>query len=272
MASARSVRELGCGGFGSVHLVEVTTTSGGRMLAARKTLLSNGQNAAQLCAALTREVRANMLTARTSPFAPAVLGIAATAAGYSIFTEFAENGSLGDRLERVASPASSSALQLHMPVSELRKIAFSVLHALSALNDKGYAHLDIKPANVLISGCKYMLADYGICDQLCVEGKNLGLTGSWPYVSPEQWSGKACRLNVDCFTLGISLAQCAVWPAGGRALTELVKGERPLPDCVPEDLREFLGALTERDPARRPSAKEALRLPFLAGLRVDDCL
>ncbi|KXZ53357.1 hypothetical protein GPECTOR_7g1253 [Gonium pectorale] len=123
----------------------------------------------------------------------------------------------------------------------------SLLDVLKAVNVKGYAKLG-------------------------EEGRMLPVCGTAVLIAPEQFGSGLCRANADCYSLGVTMAECAVWPADRVSLWEFTKGERPLPDCVPEDLWEFIGALTERDPARRPSPTEALQLPFLAGLRAEDCM
>ncbi|KXZ54994.1 hypothetical protein GPECTOR_3g159 [Gonium pectorale] len=140
------------------------------------------------------------------------------------------------------------------------------------MNDVGYAHLDIKPDNVLVAGSKYLLADFGNAAELGPNPKVHGLRGSSIYIAPEQWEGQAYGLNADCFSLGVLLAQCAVWPHSPAALVQLIQGQRALPGCVPEELRDFIAALMHTDAATRPSPKEAMKLPFLAGIRMEDYL
>ncbi|KXZ54987.1 hypothetical protein GPECTOR_3g152 [Gonium pectorale] len=250
LGSARFVRHLGRGNFGTVDLVEVTTPDG-TVRAARKTLSPKGPNSVkktkrQMIDTLSRELRGTFSACRYSPFATSVLGISLGAAGHCIYTEFADGGSLAGMLE------------LQMPVSELQKLAFSLLHALSAMNDVGYAHLDIKPDNVLVARSKYLLADFGNAAELGPNPKVHGLRGSSIYIAPEQWEGQAYGLNADCFSLGLLLAQCAVWPHSPAALVQLIQGQRALPGCVPEELRDFITALMLEDTAARPSPKEAM--------------
>ncbi|KXZ53360.1 hypothetical protein GPECTOR_7g1256 [Gonium pectorale] len=278
MESARFVRQLGRGGFGTVDLVEVATPSGGSVCVARKTLNTKGKDAGQMEDALLREVYGGVAAARRSPFAPAVVGMTTGQEGQCIFTEFADGGSLWEVLKGRARSSSRSSKrskakqpqeQLALPLSELRKIAFSVLHALRAMNAKGYAHLDVKPENVLISGSMYLLTDFGTATELGEEGKVLDVCGTALFIAPEQFGSGFCRTSADCYSLGVTMAECAAWPADRVSLWEFTKGVRVLPNCVPTDLRDFIALLMERDPARRPSPTEALRLPFLAGLQLN---
>lgn len=89
--------------------------------------------------------------------------------------------------------------------------AYEVALALEYVHDNNIAHLDLKPANVLIApdgSCK--LADFGCC-QIIQERPNTPsrsyLTGTYAYRAPELLKGESPTFKADVFSLGICLWQ-----------------------------------------------------------------
>ena len=112
------------------------------------------------------------------------------------------------------------------------EIVASVAEALQHVHEKGLLHRDIKPDNILLdSDGQPRLGDFGLAlreeDQRERSGE---VSGSVPYMAPEQASGQAHRLDgrADVWSLGV-------------VLYELLTGRRPFqgpsrPEIVDEIL------------------------------------
>jgi len=116
-----------------------------------------------------------------------------------------------------------------------RQLAEALAHA----HERGVAHGDLKPENVLIDHLDQIkLTDFGLGQQVSSEASLLlsgtlgskeahpALAGTLPYMAPEQREGQSPDSRSDVFSLGI-------------LLHELITGRRPQPGDDPrEDLRD----------------------------------
>jgi serine/threonine protein kinase len=116
-----------------------------------------------------------------------------------------------------------------------RQLAEALAHA----HERGVAHGDLKPENVLVDHLDQVkLTDFGLGQQVSSEASLLlsgtlgskeaspALAGTLPYMAPEQREGQAPDARSDVFSLGI-------------LLHELITGRRPHPGDDPrEDLRD----------------------------------
>ncbi len=120
-----------------------------------------------------------------------------------------------------------------MPVARALQIALEAAEALDYAHQRGILHRDIKPANLLISKefGKVKVADFGIAkiqglDSCTTSGH---ISGSPPYMSPEQVKGLPLDARSDIFSLGVSLY-------------ELLANERPFAgesaDAIMSAIRE----------------------------------
>lgn len=82
-----------------------------------------------------------------------------------------------------------------------------ILRALEFIHDKGYAHRDVKPENILFyaDGCKLM--DFDFCEKLPEWGYFSDCSGTPSFMAPEVKYGKGC-LESDIWSLGIVLHEC----------------------------------------------------------------
>jgi serine/threonine-protein kinase len=123
-----------------------------------------------------------------------------------------EGETLRDRLDREGQLSVDDALT----------IADAVAQALDFAHDKGIVHRDVKPENILLSGDRVGLADFGIARAViqAEEGSKLTSTGivvgTPSYMSPEQASADKVDRRSDIYALGCVLYEML---SGGQPFT-----------------------------------------------------
>jgi len=132
---------------------------------------------------------------------------------------FVEGESLRERLDRDEK----------IPVAETVRLTDEIASALSYAHEHGIVHRDVKPENIMISGDRAVVADFGIARAVSVAGgeKLTGTgfaVGTPAYMSPEQAFGDS---NIDgrsdVYALG-----CVVY--------EMVAGRAPFDAETPQAL------------------------------------
>jgi serine/threonine protein kinase len=140
-------------------------------------------------------------------------------------------------------------------------IGAAMLDALQEAHAAGIVHRDLKPDNVLITGRRTIITDFGIASM--VDGTALTGTGAQLgtplYMAPEQIEGEPATPASDLWSLGATLYAAVEGqpPFTGPTLTALfnailIKSPRPAEHAG--SLGEILGELLNKDPARRASA------------------
>jgi serine/threonine protein kinase len=159
---------------------------------------------------------------------------------------------LADRVRALVAEAVEVRCRIALELAE------RLLDALQYLHDKGYAHLDIKPSNVLFgSDGVPMLADFGLArrtshGEVVVPTDENGYTKF--YAPSEQLAGRPCTAS-DVFALAVTLDEVVT-----GAPTKIA-GEH-----VPEPLGRLLRSMARPVPSERLRASEAFaRLRLLKG-------
>jgi serine/threonine protein kinase len=174
----------------------------------------------------------------------------------------------GVDLQRLRRAAGSERLPpgeaLHIVAQMLRGLDYAHRRTDSDDQPLGIVHLDVKPANVLLSfEGEVKLADFGVARSRDARRPMVGISGTIPFMSPEQTRGEAVDLRSDVFSAGVLLytllaGQCPFGEADdGTTLYEIqLCRYRPLPDVERHELFEpLLRRALAADPADRfPSA------------------
>jgi eukaryotic-like serine/threonine-protein kinase len=175
-------------------------------------------------------------------------------------------------------PLSESLRDGGMAVETLLRYGRQISGALEHAHERGIVHRDLKPANVVITpdGTAKIL-DFGLAkrhdpDQLhkTTQGvpteTSVGLTGTLPYMSPEQLQGDVTGPRSDIWSLGVMLYEMAsgARPFRGenlyRLCTAIIQEPMPpLPENVPAGLAAVIKRCLQKEAARRYQRASELR-------------
>ena len=155
-----------------------------------------------------------------------------------------------------------------LPWQEAAGIGGQVAEALAAAHTAGIVHRDLKPDNILLSGSRAIVTDFGIArimdsaTQLTSAGM---LVGTLAYMAPEQLDGDDAGPAADMWALGATLytAVEGAPPFAGATITALMAAiltkTPPRARHADEALAETVARLLARNPAQRPDALAAAR-------------
>ena len=177
-------------------------------------------------------------------------------------------------MELVSGEPLSAVLNRRGPLvpSEVRSIMGQAALALGVAHEARVVHRDIKPANIMVREDGLVkLTDFGIARALDASGhtQHGEMLGTPNYISPEQALGHAATGASDLYALGVVGHEMLVgkrpFDRGtpiATALSHVNEPPPPLPDDVPEDLRDLIAECLEKDPEKRPAnaAAVAVRL------------
>ncbi|WP_052809521.1 serine/threonine-protein kinase [Streptomonospora alba] len=185
--------------------------------------------------------------------------------------EFRDADTTGDRpwlgIEYVPGLTLKGHLDQNGPLSGdmLLGLAAGITEALQVVHAAGIVHRDLKPGNVILAPSGPKVLDFGIAR--AVEESAItrtgGLFGTPGWLAPEQYRGADPAPQSDMFAWGGLVAYAAAGrrPFGSGTAEELAfRTLEHEPDLagVPEQLRPLVAAAMAKDPARRPTATQAL--------------
>jgi eukaryotic-like serine/threonine-protein kinase len=180
--------------------------------------------------------------------------------------ELCDGGSLADRL------ATSGRLEPR----ELASTVAAVAGGLAELHRRGLVHRDVKPHNILYSGGRAKLADFGVATSgaatdmtaLTAAGTTMGTLA---YLAPELLAGAPATPASDVYALGVVAFQGLTGrlPRAAASIAEVAES-RTVPAPFASSVAPALGPAFDRpiaaalaiDPAARPTPitlAEALR-------------
>jgi serine/threonine protein kinase len=142
----------------------------------------------------------------------------------------------------------------------IRGLLQKFANALHHIHERGGIHRDFKPDNVLIdSQGNTALADFGLGnDPRCTVFVTAHAAGTRGYMAPElhEHLGRATSSS-DIYSLGASIFQLltGVHPAQASSLDPWAYNRE-----VPEDLRNLVLLMVQRNPLRRPKAADIVAI------------
>jgi predicted Ser/Thr protein kinase len=180
-----------------------------------------------------------------------------------IVSEYVDGPSLVEIVEQ-DGPRGGSALE---------RIAVATLTALGAVHAAGMVHRDFKPANVLLGPDGPVVIDFGLATVPGMTTTGLSgpaAMGTPAYMAPEQLAAERVTAAADMWSWAVSMtfAGTGKLPFAGESLTAMafaiLNGE-PSVGALPEPLGCLVRRCLDKDPALRPSARDALSELVAAG-------
>jgi serine/threonine protein kinase len=245
----RLIARIGAGGMGEVWKGEDTRL--GRVVAI-KVLPPAVASDAEAVARLKREART--AAQLYHPNVATIHSIEEHEGRLFIVEEFVE----GEQLTKLIARGA-------MPETEICRIGRGVADALAEAHAKGIVHRDIKPDNIIVSGQRVKVLDFGIAKQIgLVSGTTDGATaplltqqgmilGTIHYMSPEQALGKPLDSRTDLFSLGVVLYEAATGrlPFGGETITEtmtqIIRDEPTAPVGASPGMASIIGRCLKKN-------------------------
>jgi hypothetical protein len=227
-------RPLGRGGMGEVWLAYDLRL---RVEVALKALLPHGVRPESLHA----EIR----TAREviSPNVCRVFDLVEADGRELLSMEFVDGISLRQLLEE-RSPLDFFRAQ---------EIAAQFLAGLEAIHAAGLVHRDFKPENVMLTRTgRVVVMDFGLARSL--DGEPRSVSGTRPYMAPEQFLGRPVDRRSDVFAVSVVLAEM-LEPAGVRDLQSRQRVWSSVRDDPPRLTDAPWTAVLRRGLARNPNER-----------------
>ncbi|KAH7325893.1 hypothetical protein B0I35DRAFT_347281 [Stachybotrys elegans] len=138
-----------------------------------------------------------------------------------IQTEFCEEGTLYKFLSNVGRDGRLDDFRIF-------KILHDLCSGLKEIHDAGFMHLDMKPANILITfEGAVKIGDFGLAQPCDSQAGGVDVEGDREYMAPEMLHGKSGK-PADIFSVGLIILEAAanvVLPNGGPTWIALRSGD-----------------------------------------------
>jgi TolB-like protein/Tfp pilus assembly protein PilF len=129
-----------------------------------------------------------------------------------------------------------------LPEAEVVSLGKQAAEALEAAHEQGIIHRDLKPGNIMVTpkgllkvldfGLAKLFRPSGTIDKTLTQTGTQSLTGTLPYMAPEQLDGREVDARTDIYALG-------------AIFHELVTGKKPFPQETPS---EIMHAILDKQP------------------------
>jgi serine/threonine protein kinase/WD40 repeat protein len=147
-----------------------------------------------------------------------------------------------------------------LDLQQARDIAAQFLAGLEAIHQAGLVHRDFKPENIMITRTgRVVVMDFGIAKAMTQAGGTI--SGTPPYMSPEQLAGEKLDARSDVYSAGVVLAEM-IHPQGvfsQKTREEVWMAVRKDPLQLPESpWKAVITRAVAQDPANRFASAGAL--------------
>ena len=223
----------------------------------------------------SREAR--LLASLNHPHIATIHGVEDSTGVVALVMELVDGDTLTARLSGRKAP---------LPTGDALVIARQIAEALEAAHDKGIAHRDLKPGNVMVTRAGLVkVLDFGLAKSIGAdgEGRDSGadaktmtavtqfgaVIGTAAYMSPEQARGYASDQRSDIWAFGCVLFEMLAGhaPFTGATASDILAAvlEREpawqdLPNKLPQSITRLLHRCLEKEPARRLRDISAARM------------
>jgi eukaryotic-like serine/threonine-protein kinase len=156
-----------------------------------------------------------------------------------------------------------------VPAKEALDLAIQIAKGLSAAHSRNIVHRDIKPSNIIITNDGLVkIVDFGLARVVASASatQSISLTGTLPYMAPEQILGEPVDQRSDVWALGVIIVQMLTGShpfvrPNTAAMTFAILNQPPAAlDAVPEVARPVIYQTLSKKPAhRQANAAELLK-------------
>jgi len=152
-----------------------------------------------------------------------------------------------------------------LPWQRVAEIGAKVADALAVAHAAGIVHRDLKPDNILLSGDRVVVTDFGIARLVDAASKLTStgtVMGTPQFMAPEQLEGRQVGPAADVWSLGTTLYAAAEGrpPFDGPTLTAIITGvlaKEPPPPVSSGAMTGVLAGLLLKAPESRPAVAAA---------------
>jgi len=193
------------GGMAEIVAASAVTEAGVSKRVALKRIRTGSSSDPQFVARFFDEVRLAMQLSHANVVQ--VFDFGRTEANeFFLAMEFVEGVDV-QRLRRLPDGGRlTPAEALHVVAQMLRGLDYAHRRTDSTSRPLGIVHLDVKPANVLVSfEGEVKLTDFGVARSRDARRPTEGISGTIPFMSPEQTRGEPVDLRSDVFSAGVLL-------------------------------------------------------------------
>ncbi|MEU8731923.1 serine/threonine-protein kinase [Streptomyces tendae] len=154
-----------------------------------------------------------------------------------------------------------------LPAAEVLALTAGVAEALETIHAAGVIHRDLKPSNIVLTADGPKVIDFGIARAADVTALTAtGMRAGTPaYMAPEYIRGQEVTEAGDVFALGLvahfaATGRLAFGGGSDHGVAYRILESAPDLDGCPASVRGVVALCLEKDPARRPTPAEIVRL------------